>query len=263
MRCIGYKNIEPVRGNEHAEIGSLVEWLTRGANYIDTAELYGAGYTQTVVGRAIRAAGIPRADLFISGNVWKSSYGAVPAAVEGMLDRLGTDYLDVAGLHSPYTTGWDVPHWESAIGEFRELAAQGIIRGHSVSNFTVAHMNRAVELTGLPIEIAQMGFSINYQREVTAEFRRFCAARGIQIVAYQPLQPDVIANPAVQAVASAHRATPAQVALAWTIQMGTLPVTKTVRIDRIAENMAAPGLRLTDGELELLRLSPATSPRAT
>jgi diketogulonate reductase-like aldo/keto reductase len=89
LRCIGYKNIEPVKGNEHAEIGSLVEWLTRGANYFDTAELYGAGYTQTVVGRAIRAAGIPRADLFISGNVWKSSYGAVPAAVEGMLEGWG------------------------------------------------------------------------------------------------------------------------------------------------------------------------------
>lgn len=255
LRYVGYKNIEPVTGNEETEVDGLVTWLTSGANYLDTAELYGAGYTQTVVGRAIRAAGIPRADLFISGNVWKSSYGAVREAVEGMLERLGTDYLDVAGLHSPHTAGWQVPGWESAIIAFRDLIAQGTVRGLSVSNFSPDHMTRAMEITGFPIKISQMGFSINYQREVTAEFRSFCVAHNIQIVAYQPLQPNVIGNAAVRAVAIAHNATPAQVALAWTIQMGTLPITKTVTKERIRENLAAPEVQLTDDEIELLRLS--------
>lgn len=255
LRHVGYKNIEPVTGNEDLEITGLVAWLTGGANYLDTAELYGAGYTQTVVGRAIRAAGVPRDDLFISGNVWKSSYGAVRKSVEGMLDRLGTDYLDVAGLHSPHTNGWQVPGWESTIAEFDSLLSEGIIKGLSVSNFTVDHMTRAMELTGLPIKTAQMAFSINYQKEVTAGFREFCAAHCIQIAAYQPLQPDVLGNVAVQTIATAQKATPAQVALAWTIQMGTLPVTKTISKDRIRENLAAPTVRLTDDEIDHLRSS--------
>ena len=253
LRYVGYKNIEPATGNEETELDGLATWLTSGANYLDTAELYGAGYTQTVVGRAIHATGVARADLFVSGNVWKSSYGAVRKAVEGMLERLGTDYLDVAGLHSPHTSGWQAPDWESAIVDFRILIAEGIVRGLSVSNFTIDHMVRAMELTGLPVRTAQMGFSINYQKEVTTEFRSFCAAHGIQVVAYQPLQPDVLENAAVQAVAAAHDATPAQVALAWTIHMGTLPITKTVNRDRIKENLAAPGVHLTDDEMELLR----------
>jgi len=69
LRYVGYKNIEPLKGNEGAEIDGLGAWLRGGANYLDTAELYGTGYTQEVVGRAIRVAGISRDDLFISGNV--------------------------------------------------------------------------------------------------------------------------------------------------------------------------------------------------
>jgi 2,5-diketo-D-gluconate reductase B len=255
LRYVGYKNIEPVTGNEGVEIAGLATWLTGGANYIDTAELYGAGYTQIVVGQAIRTAGVPRADLFISGNVWKSSYGEVRRAVEGMLERLGTDYLDVAGPHSPHTNGWNVPSWEKAITEFRQLLAEGLIRGLSVSNFAVDHIARAMRLTGLPVQIAQMGYSINYQREVTADYLRFCAKHGIQVVAYQPLQPNVAGNSTVRAVAAAHHATPAQVAIAWVIQMGALPVTKTIKQDRVRENLAAARVRLTDGEMEQLRLS--------
>lgn len=259
LRHVGYKNIEPVTGNEDLEITGLVAWLTGGANYLDTAELYGAGYSQTVVGRAIRAAGVPRDDLFISGNVWKSSYGVVRKSVEGMLERLGTDYLDVAGLHSPHTNGWQVPGWETTIAEFDSLLAEGMIKGLSVSNFTVDHMTRAMELTGLSIKTAQMAFSINYQKEVTVHFREFCAAHSIQIAAYQPLQPDVLGSVAVQTIATAKNVTPAQVALAWAIQMGTLPVTKTISKGRIRENLAAPMVRLTDDEIEHLRSSAAAA----
>jgi 2,5-diketo-D-gluconate reductase B len=255
LRYVGYKNIEPVTGNEDIEIAGLVAWLAGGANYLDTAELYGAGYTQTVVGRAIRVAGVPRDDLFISGNVWKSSFGDVRKSIEGMLGRLGTDYLDVAGLHSPHTDGWRVPGWESAIAEFGSLLAEGIIKGLSVSNFTLDHMTRTMELTGLPIKTAQMAFSINYQKEVTAGFRKFCAAHGIQIAAYQPLQPNVTRNVAVRAVAAARNISPAQVALAWTIRKGTLPVTKTISAAHIRENLAAPMVKLTDDDMEHLQSS--------
>ena len=64
-------------------------------------------------------------------------------------------------------------------------------------------MTRAMELTGLCIEIAQMAFSVNYQREATADFRNFCAHHEIQIAAYQLLQPQVIVNPVVRDIASA------------------------------------------------------------
>ena len=81
LRFTGYKNVEAVPGDETSEVAGLVHSLRRGQNYLDTAELYGAGYTNKVVGQAIAevADSIPRSALFISGNVWKSELRKRPA----------------------------------------------------------------------------------------------------------------------------------------------------------------------------------------
>ena len=252
--ALGYKNVEPVYGNEPSEVDGLVHSLRREQNYIDTAELYGAGYTNKIIGQAIATVAhtIPREGLFISGNVWKSSYGQVRQAVERMLEQLNIDYLDVAGPHSPHTRGWDSPVWQATMPAFRQLVDEGLVRGLSVSNFTIGHMKEAIELAGVPITTAQMGFSAGYQSEVTEEFRAYCAGENIQIVAYQPLKPDLVRDDLVKSVAAMYGATPAQVALAWTIQKGALPIPKTVNPEHIEENLGAVNLLLNKTEMQVL-----------
>ena len=169
-----------------------------------------------------------------------------------MLDQLGVDYLDVAGPHSPHTDGWDSPAWQTTMPAFRRLMDEGLIRGLTVSNFTIDRMEEAMDLAQTPLVTAQLGFSAGYQREVTPEVRAYCARQRIQIVAYQPLQPNLVHDETVMSVAAAHSATPAQVALAWTLRHGVWPITKTVNPDHIDANVAAVHVGLSNAEMQAL-----------
>lgn len=244
-----YKGTRAVQGNEEAEIDALRYSLQMGQNHIDCAELYGAFYTDEVVGRAI--ADFPREDLFLADKLWKSSVGAgkVRPTVEAMLKKLGTDYLDMLYIHAPFD---DAP-WQEAIPQIDELIDEGIVRYFAVSNFTIEHMQEAMSLAKHPIAANQMNYNVLYKDEVTPEFREFCNQYDIQIVAYQPIKrQEALANKAVQAVAVAHGTTPAQVALAWLIQMNTLPIPKATNKSHIEENLQAIELKLSDEEMATL-----------
>jgi diketogulonate reductase-like aldo/keto reductase len=106
-----YKGATPLYGNESAEIDALRYSIAKGQNHIDCAELYGAFYTDEVVGRAI--AGLPREDLYIADKLWKTSVGKglVRPTVEKMLQKLGTDYLDMLYIHN----SWKEVDWLAAI----------------------------------------------------------------------------------------------------------------------------------------------------
>jgi 2,5-diketo-D-gluconate reductase B len=241
----------PVHGNEETEIEALRYSLDKGQNHIDCAELYGGFYTDEVVGRAI--AGYAREDLFIADKLWKSSVGkgAVRPTVEQMLRKLGTDYIDLLYIHAP----WPDVDWKEAIPQIDELIDQGKLRHFGVSNFTVGQMEEAQALAKHPIVANQMNFNVLYKNEVSQAFRDFCKQHDIQIVAYQPIKRrEVLVNKTVQAIASAHSATSAQIALAWLIQVGALPIPKATNKEHIAENLKAVSVKLTDAELAELEV---------
>jgi 2,5-diketo-D-gluconate reductase B len=244
-----YRGVLPSYGNEAAEMAAIKYSAARGQNHVDCAELYGGFYTDEVVGNAI--SGLPRSELFIADKLWKSSVakGKVRPAVDEMLKKLKTDYLDLLYIHAPWA---DTP-WPDAIPQIGELIAAGIVRNFGVSNFTVADMKQAANLSKYPIAANQMNYNVLYKQEIDQDFRDYCTAHDIQIVAYQPIKRQaVLHDPTIKRIASAYKATPAQVALAWLLARNALPIPKSIQERHIDENIAATELRLSTSDLDQL-----------
>lgn len=244
-----YRGVEPVYGNEDQEIEAIRYSISKGQNHIDCAELYGGFYTDEIVGRAI--ADLPREDLYIADKLWKTSVGKgrVRPTVDQMLKKFGTDYIDLLYIHAP----WEGVAWQEAIPQIDELIDAGIVRYFGVSNFSVDQMEEAQGLAKHPLAANQMNFNVLYKDEVSQAFRNYCKQHDIQIIAYQPIKrQEVLENEAVQAIAAAHDATPAQLALAWLLQLGALPIPKATAKAHIDENLKAADLKLTDEEMAKL-----------
>jgi len=244
-----YKGAEPSYGNEDAEIEALKYSLDKGQNHIDCAELYGAFYTDEVVGKAI--AGSKREDLYIADKLWKTSVGKglVRPTVEKMLKKLGTDYLDMLYIHAP----WDEVDWQDAIPQIDELIDAGIVRDFGVSNFTVTDMVEAQKIAKHPIVANQMNYNVLYKDEVDEMFRKHCRDNNIQVVAYQPVKrKEVLENKTIQEIAKAHEVSPAQVALAWLLTQGALPIPKAVKKEHIDDNVSSVDLQLSEQDLRKL-----------
>jgi diketogulonate reductase-like aldo/keto reductase len=244
-----YKGAQPVYGNEQSEIEAIRYSLSKGQNHVDCAELYGGFYTDQVIGQALE--GSNREDLYIADKLWRTSVqtGKVRPTVEAMLRKLGTDYLDMLYIHAPW---FDIP-WQEAIPQIDELIDEGIVREFGVSNFKVAQMQEAQKLAKHPIAANQMNYNVLYKNEVDDTFKQYCHDNGIQIVAYQPVKrQEVLANPTIQAIAKAHGATPAQIALAWLIAQNALPIPKAVNKQHIDENIKAIDITLSAEDLKQL-----------
>ena len=241
-----YIGAEPKYDNEEAEVAAIRYSIEKGQNHIDCAELYGAFHTDEVVGKAI--AGFDRTDLFIADKLWKTSVGQglVRPTVEKMLQKLGTNYIDLLYIHVP----WDGVNWQAAIPQIDELIDEGLVLGFGVSNFTVENMKEARSLAQHPIVANQMNYNVLYKDEVTKEFRVYCKQSNIQIVAYQPIKrQEVLENITIQEIAKNHNATPAQVALAWLIAQGALPIPKAINLSHIDENVMAANIHLSENEM--------------
>lgn len=241
-----YKGAAPNTKHETEEIEAIRYSIAQGQNHIDCAELYGAFYTDEVVGRAI--AGYKREDVYIADKLWRTSVGSglVRPTVDKMLQKLGTNYLDMLYIHAPWP---DVP-WQEAIAQIDELIDEGIVRDFGVSNFSVANMEEARQLAKHPIVANQMNYNVLYKDEVTDAFRHYCTAHGVQIVAYQPVKrKEVLQNEIVQTIAHAHNATAAQIALAWLIAKGALPIPRAIQKPHVDENIQATNIQLSEKEM--------------
>jgi 2,5-diketo-D-gluconate reductase B len=244
-----YKGAKPQPGNEAQEIEAIQYSLSRGQNHVDCAELYGGFYTDEVVGQAL--AGARREDLYIADKLWKTSVGAglARASVEQMLKKLGADYLDLLYIHAP----WDDAPWREAIPQIDALIDEGVVLGLGVSNFNVEQMREVMQLAKHPIVANQMNYNVLHKDEVDQSFHDFCKDNSIQIIAYQPVKRKaVLADETIQHIAQRHGATPAQVALAWLLAKGALPIPKATQRAHIDENLQAVSLGLTSEDLELL-----------
>lgn len=237
-----YKGAEPSCGKEESEIEAIRYSISKGQNHLDCAELYGAFYTDEVVGRAITE--LERTDLYVADKLWKTSVGkgSVRPTVERMLEKLGTDYLDMLYIHAP----WTEVNWQEAIPQIDELIDEGIVRDFGVSNFTVANMEQAHKIARHPIIANQMNYNVLYKNEVDEALKAYCNKNNIQLIAYQPIKrSEVLSNSILQEIAKMHDATPAQVALAWLLAKNALPIPKATNKQHIDENIAAATIKLS------------------
>jgi diketogulonate reductase-like aldo/keto reductase len=236
-----------------AEVAALRLGMDLGMTLIDTAEMYGEGGAEEVVGEAIAGR---RDEVFLVSKVYPhhADRRGVQAACERSLQRLRTDCIDLYLLH------WrgKVPLAETLEG-FVRLREQGKIRDFGVSNFDLDDMLEAVALPGGELVATDQVLYNLAQRGIEWELLPWCRERRIPVMAYSPLesvfgeQAGLLGNPQLAAVARRHGVTPARVALAWVLrQDGVVAIPKAVRPQHVRENRAALDLVLTPEDLAQL-----------
>ena len=236
------------------EIAALMLGLDLGMTLIDTAEMYGNGGAEEIVAEAVRGR---RDECFIVSKVLpeNSTRAGTVAACARSLKRLKTDRIDLYLLH------WrGRPRLEETLAGFEELVAAGAIRLWGVSNFDVGDMEELFRLSGGGACATNQVLYNLRRRGIEAGLLPWCRTRGLPIMAYSPFeQGRLLRERVLTAVAIRHRATTAQIALAWILRNGDMMVIpKSSNAARVRENRAALDIELTERDLaELAKAFPA------
>ena len=221
---------------------AVTDALAAGYRHIDTAAAYG---NEEAVGRAIRASGIPRDELFITTKLWVSDAGEDGArrAFDRSVQRLGLDRLDLFLIHQPY--GDYYGSWRA----MQDLHREGLTRAIGVCNF---HLDRLVDLLDhneIPPAVNQIETHPFFQRTDDQALMR---ERGVQIESWGPFaegRNDLFTDPLLSGIGAAHGKSVAQVVLRWLIQREVVVIPKSVRPERMAENLDVFDFLLTDDEM--------------
>ncbi len=236
------------RRRAEAEAAALRLGIELGVKLIDTAEMYGNGVAEQIVARAMAGR---RDELFIVSKVlpYNASRRGVVEACERSLKRLNTDHIDLYLLH------WrgSVPFAETLSG-FDRLQRDGKIRHHGVSNFGLDDIKEWVALDGGgAVATNQILYNLT-RRGPEWDLIPWCRERNIPIMAYSPIeQGRMLGHRALAEVAAKHRATPAQVALAWLLrQEGMIVIPKATEAAHVRENRLALDLALDETDLATL-----------
>jgi diketogulonate reductase-like aldo/keto reductase len=239
------------RAYRSKELTALKTGIDLGMTLIDTAEMYGDGGAEEVVAEAIAGR---RSDVFLVSKVYphNASRSGLAKACERSLRRLRTDSLDLYLLHWPGS----IPFSETLEG-FQALKQSGKIKEFGVSNFDVTELQNAVALPG-GNEIATNQVLYNLRRRgVEYDLMPWCRAHRIPLMAYSPLEQGRLDN-LLNSVARKHKATLAQVAIAWLLhQDDVIVIPKSSNEARVRENYASLNVKLAEEDLrELDRLFP-------
>jgi len=233
------------RLKDQVVIDSVSQALALGYRAVDTAQIYG---NEAEVGQAVAASGIPREQLFLTSKIWTENLGAdalIPS-LKDSLSKLRTDYLDLTLIHWPSPKG-AVPVSEF-MGALAEARAQGLTRQIGVSNFTIDLLRQAIAVVGKEaIATNQIELHPYLQNRTLVEFMH---SQGIAVTSYMTLgYGKVLQDPVIQQIARQHNATPAQVTLAWAMQLGYAVIPSSTRRENLAGNLKARELTLNDEDM--------------
>jgi diketogulonate reductase-like aldo/keto reductase len=221
--------------------------LDLGMSHIDTAEMYGAGEAEELVGRAIAGR---RDEVFLVSKVLPSnaSRSGVVAACAASLRRLGTDHLDLYLLH------WPSGHpFEETLAGFEALVDDGKIRAFGVSNFDVDELEEARSLAGPRLACNQVAYHLE-ERAIERRVAPWCREHGVPVVGYSPFgQGRFPSNDVLASIAKRRGATVRQVALAFlTRESHTFAIPKSSDCKHVEENAGAGALELSTEEIAAL-----------
>jgi len=215
----------------------ILRALEIGYRHIDTAKCY---HTEGVVGRAVRESGLPREEVFVTTKLWNTDHGRVREALEGSLEQLGLDYVDLYLIHWPTV---ELDKRAEAWAVMEQARSEGLIRSIGVSNFTPPFLNEILEKGTVVPAVNQMEYHPAYQQVAAAAAN---AAAGVVTVAHTPLgRTDSFSNPAIQRIAAEVGRTPAQVILRWHLQAGRVLIPRTSNLARLEENFAVTDFALS------------------
>ncbi|APO68164.1 aldo/keto reductase protein [Rhizobium gallicum] len=224
------------------EIASLKAGIELGMTLIDTAEMYGEGDSERIVGRAIKGR---RDGLFIVTKVypWNASRRGTIEACERSLSRLGIDQIDLYLLH------WRGEHpLADTVEAFEDLKDAGKIGAWGVSNFDIGDIEELLAVPGGRHVAANQVLYNLARRGIEYDLLPWCQEHGVPVMAYSPIeQGRILHNPELIRIAKANQATPAQIALAFLLERdGVIAIPKTSNADRAAENRDCVSLDISD-----------------
>ena len=228
----------PPDETEHA----VATALEVGYRHIDTAAAYD---NEEAVGRAVASSGIPRSDLFITTKLWIQNPGEANArkAFEGSLDRLGLDHVDLYLIHQPlgdYYSSWRA---------MEQLHADGLARAIGVSNFHPDRLVDLIEHNDVAPAVDQIEANPFFQRQVDQEVM---GAHGVQMEAWGGFaegRNNLFTDPTLSAIGDAHGKSVAQVVIRWLVQRGIVTIPKSVRRERMEQNLDVFDFTLTDDDM--------------
>ena len=255
--------------------------LAAGINFFDTAEIYGHGHSERLLGRFVRAAGQPVvvATKFMPFP-WRLRRKALLDALRSSLERLGLPQVDLYQIHWPYPPV-PINTWMQALAE---VVQAGLVRAVGVSNYSARQMRRAqaaLARWGVPLASNQVHYSLLHRQPERDGVLAACRELGVTLIAYGPLAKGMLTGkytpdnslpiprglrvgrqqlariqPLIALlceIGEGHRGkTPAQVALNWLICKGAVPIPSVKNLDQAEQNAGAMGWRLTDDEIAAL-----------
>jgi diketogulonate reductase-like aldo/keto reductase len=228
------------------QVEALRRGVELGMNLIDTAEVYGSGRSEEVVGEAIK--GI-RDDVFIATKVAQSNlhYDDVIRACRGSLRRLGVPYIDLYQVHWPNPS---VPIKET-MSAMEKLVEDGLVRYIGVSNFGVPETEAArATLTKNELVSNQVEYSLR-NRFVEPEVLPYCIKENVTLIAYSPLARGNIADFVPKVLLERYRLTPAQVMLNWVTRNDHIvAIPKAATVHHVEENASSVSVRFHQSEYD-------------
>lgn len=215
-----------VPSSDTAEVAGTA--ISTGYRSIDTAAIYG---NELGVGTAIAANSLRRTELFITTKLWNDRHTTAHRAFDESLKRLKLDYLDLYLIHWPKPRqNAYIEAWKALVKLKEEEKAKSI----GVSNFTVSHLKRIVDATGVVPSVNQIELHPGFQQK---ELTAYHAEHGIITESWSPLgQGTLLENASLKALGQKHGKTPAQVIVRWHLDRGYIVIPKSVTPSRIREN---------------------------
>lgn len=242
---------EPDTSDDETEIKAIKTAIKSGITHIDTAESYGNGHSEELIGKAIEE--FSREKLFIATKVSAANQGyeGVHAALEASLKRLGTDYVDMYLLHRYPEPGVDI---EGTMKAMDELVEAGKIRNIGVCNMSVNRLKEVQKHTQNQIVCNQVHYSLACREIVHLGVLEYCQRSGIAVVAWGPLQKGTLEEAQILVeIAKKHNKTPYQIALSWLMcQQGVVTIPKTSSLDHLKENLEVVGWDLPQLDMDRL-----------
>lgn len=236
--------------------GTVAAALAAGYRHFDTASFYG---TEQALGDALKAAGVPREELFLTSKLWKDEMGYenALAAFERSLQKLGTDYLDLYLIHWPrtddLTAEWrqlDRDTWRA----LEELYRAGRVRSIGVSNFLPHHLRNLMETAEIAPMVNQIEFHPGYPQTWNVEF---CKAHGILPEAWSPLgRTRVLQDERLAGIAAKYGKTVAQLCVRFALQCGVVPLPKSSSPARMQANLDVFDFVISDEDMDRILTLP-------
>ena len=257
---IGGTSLEPDFSRDNESIQALKDAIALWYSHIDTAELYGVGHTEEIVGEAIK--NFDRSKLIITSKVYKThlQYDDVIASCKKSLQRLQTNYIDIYLIHAPNP---EIP-LEETMKAIDYLVEHQLVKYIGVSNFSVEQMKEAQRYTKNKIMVNQIPYNLSARaedykgggcRNMEKEIVPYCQANKILIMAYRPIERGFLlqSHPLLDDLSTKYGKTKAQIALQRLIsKKNIVTICKATQPSHLKENLGAMWWNLSSEDIEAL-----------